>query len=65
MDRIDLMKLYTRIYETRSFSRAARDFGTTQPTVSKRLQALEESLGARLVERNTRGGRPSEAGALY
>ena len=65
MDRIDLMKLYTRIYETRSFSRAARDFGTTQPTVSKRLQALETSLGARLVERNTRGVRPSEAGALY
>jgi DNA-binding transcriptional LysR family regulator len=65
MDRIDLMKLYTRIYETRSFSRAARDFGTTQPTVSKRLQFLETSLGARLVERNTRGVRPSEAGALY
>ncbi len=65
VDRIDLMKLYTRIYETRSFSRAARDFGTTQPTVSKRLQALETSLGARLLERNTRGVRPSEAGALY
>ena len=65
MDRIDLMKLYTRIYETRSFSRAARDFATTQPTVSKRLQALETSLGTRLVERNTRGVRPSEAGALY
>ncbi|HET6150946.1 MAG TPA: LysR family transcriptional regulator [Polyangia bacterium] len=65
MDRIDLMKLYTRIYETRSFSRAARDFGTTQPTVSKRLQALETLLGTRLVERNTRGVRPSEAGALY
>jgi DNA-binding transcriptional LysR family regulator len=65
MDRIDLMKLFTRIYETRSFSRTARDLGITQPTVSKRLQALEASLGVKLVERNTRGLRPSEAGPLY
>jgi len=65
VDRIALMKLYTRIYETRSFSRTARDLGTTQPTVSKGLQFLEASLGARLVERNTRGVQPSDAGSLY
>jgi DNA-binding transcriptional LysR family regulator len=65
VDRIDLMKLFTRIHETRSFSQAAREMGTTQPTVSKRLQALEALLGARLVERNTRGLRPTEAGLLY
>jgi DNA-binding transcriptional LysR family regulator len=39
--------------------------GITQPTVSKRLQALEASLGVRLVERNTRGLRPTEAGPIY
>jgi DNA-binding transcriptional LysR family regulator len=33
--------------------------------VSKRLQALERSLGARLFERNTRGLRPTDAGGLY
>jgi LysR family transcriptional regulator for bpeEF and oprC len=65
VDRIDLMKLFTRIYETHSFSQAARELATTQPTVSKRLQALEASLGARLLERNTRGLRPTEAGSLY
>ena len=65
MDRLELMKLFTRIYETRSLSRAARDLGTTQSTVSKRLQALETKLGVTLVERNTRGLRPSEAGTLY
>src|SRR5882724_4385311 len=59
------MKLFTRIYETRSFSKAARELATTQPTVSKRLQALEASLGAKLLERNTRALRPTEAGALY
>jgi DNA-binding transcriptional LysR family regulator len=65
MDRIQQMRLFTRIYETRSLSRAACDIGTTQPTVSKRLQALEKALGVTLVERNTRGLRPSEAGVLY
>ena len=65
MDRLELMKLFTRIYETRSLSRAARDLATTQSTVSKRLQALEATLGVTLVERNTRGLRPSEAGEVY
>jgi DNA-binding transcriptional LysR family regulator len=65
MDRIELMQLFIRIHETRSFSQAARELATTQPTVSKRLQALERSLGARLFERNTRGLRPTDAGLLY
>jgi len=65
MDRIELMNVFVRLFETRSFSATARDLGMTQPTVSKRLQVLEKSLGARLVERNTRGLRPTDAGALY
>jgi DNA-binding transcriptional LysR family regulator len=65
VDRIELMRLFTRIHETRSLSQTARDLDTTQPTVSKGLSALETSLGARLVERNTRGLRITEAGALY
>jgi DNA-binding transcriptional LysR family regulator len=65
MDRIELMTVFVRLYETRSFSATARELGMTQPTVSKRLQALEKSLAARLVERNTRGLRPTEAGSVY
>jgi DNA-binding transcriptional LysR family regulator len=65
MDRIDLMKLYARLCETGNFSRTARDLRTTQPTVSKRLQALETQLGTRLVERNTRGLRPTDTGLMY
>jgi DNA-binding transcriptional LysR family regulator len=65
MDRVEMMRLFTRLYETRSFSRAARELVTTQPTVSKRLQTLEALLGVKLLERNTRGLRPSEAGTLY
>ena len=65
MDRIELMNVFVRLFETRSFSATARDLGMTQPTVSKRLQVLEQSLAARLVERNTRGLRPTDAGTLY
>jgi len=65
MDRIELMTVFVRLFETRSFSATARGLGMTQPTVSKRLQALEAKLGARLVERNTRGLRPTDAGSLY
>jgi DNA-binding transcriptional LysR family regulator len=65
MDRIELMLVFVRLFETRSFSVTARELGMAQPTVSKRLQALEAGLGARLIERNTRGLRPTDAGALY
>jgi DNA-binding transcriptional LysR family regulator len=65
MDRIELMMVFVRLYETKSFSVTARELGMAQPTVSKRLQALEAGLGARLLERNTRGLRPTDAGALY
>ena len=43
MDRLELMKLFTRIYETRSLSRAARDLATTQSTVSK-LEDLKNQI---------------------
>jgi DNA-binding transcriptional LysR family regulator len=65
VDRIDLMKLFTRIYETHSFSQTARELGMTQPTVSKGLAALERALGSKLLDRNTRGLRPTESGSLY
>lgn len=57
--------MFVRIYETQSLSEAARELRTTQPTVSRRLMALERALGARLFERNTRGLSPTEAGELY
>jgi DNA-binding transcriptional LysR family regulator len=65
MDRVDLMRLFTRLCETKSFSATARELGTQQPAASKRLQALEAELGVKLVERNTRGLRVTEAGTLY
>jgi DNA-binding transcriptional LysR family regulator len=65
MDRIDQMRLFTRICETRSFSQAAREMGAQQPQASKGVRTLETQLGVKLLERNTRGVRPTDAGASY
>jgi DNA-binding transcriptional LysR family regulator len=65
MERVDDLRLLVRIIETGSLSAAARDGHMTQPTVSKRLRALEDSAGARLLQRNTRHVQPTEAGLAY
>lgn len=55
MDRLKSMQYFIRAAELGSLSAAAREQGTTQPTVSKALVALEEALGVRLLERSTTG----------
>lgn len=65
MDRLQAMHVFVRVVESGSFSRAACEFGTTQPTVTKMVAATEERLKARLLNRNTRGVSLTESGALY
>jgi DNA-binding transcriptional LysR family regulator len=48
------MALFVRVAETGSVSRAAEALGLSNAAASRHLAALEERLGARLVERNTR-----------
>lgn len=43
---------------------AARELGVNATTVQRRLDALEQHLGARLFDRHRRGYQPTEAGAL-
>ena len=52
-DRFELMETFVRIVDAGNLSAAAAQMGTTQPTVSRRLQALERSLGVRLLRRST------------
>jgi DNA-binding transcriptional LysR family regulator len=52
-DRFELMETFVRIVDAGNLSAAATQLGTTQPTVSRRLQALERSLGVRLLRRST------------
>lgn len=65
MDKLTGLQLFIRLVESGSFSRTARDMKLSQPTVTKHIAALESRLGVRLLNRNTRGMRLTEAGALY
>jgi DNA-binding transcriptional LysR family regulator len=61
-DRIELMQTFVRIVEAGSLSAAAAQMGATQPTVSRRLQALERSLGIKLLQRSTHAMKLTEDG---
>ncbi len=65
MDRLQAMEIFVRVAETGSFSKAAQEFATTQPTITKQVASIEAHLNARLLNRNTRGVSLTEAGALY
>ena len=47
------MRTFVRIVEAGSLSAAAKQIGTTQATVSRRLQSLETLLGVKLLMRTT------------
>ena len=65
MDTVDGIRLFIRVVETGSFSKAAAGLGLTQPTATKHVAALEQRLGARLFHRSTRGVTPTEVGSAY
>jgi DNA-binding transcriptional LysR family regulator len=62
-DRFQQLALFVRVAETGSFSRAGRELGLPQPTVSRVIGALEARLGVKLLLRTTRKVTPTEAGA--
>ncbi len=55
-----LLRALLAVVDTRSFSRAARELGTTQPAVSLQIRRLEKLVGATLLERTTRSVEPTE-----
>jgi DNA-binding transcriptional LysR family regulator len=64
-DRLLEMTVFVRAAETGSFSRAAREFRMSQPSVSRMVASLEARLGVTLLLRTTRRVTPTEAGALF
>jgi DNA-binding transcriptional LysR family regulator len=64
---IDLnqMILFARVVSCGSFTAAARDLRVPPSTVSRKVAALEERLGVRLLQRSTRRLQPTDAGSLY
>lgn len=65
MDTIQLMRVFSRVVETGSFSRAAAELGLSQPSATKAVAEAEQRLGARLLHRSTRGVTPTEVGLTY
>lgn len=57
------LALLADIFDAGSLTAAARDLGTSQPALSKRLQRVEQALGVSVFERRTRGVVPTEYGA--
>jgi DNA-binding transcriptional LysR family regulator len=64
MDLADLT-LFAETARAGSFAAVAKARGTDPSTISRRLAALEETLGVRLFQRTTRSLSLTEAGDLY
>ncbi|CAM2011649.1 LysR family transcriptional regulator [Acanthopleuribacter pedis] len=61
----DHLRIFLAVMRARSLRSAAADLGVSHPTMSRRLQALEEQLGLRLLETGGEGVKPTvEAMAL-
>ena len=65
MDRLQAIRLFIRVVDLGSFSKAAADLGIGQPSATKLVAQLEKGLGSRLLHRSTHGVTPTEIGALY
>lgn len=66
MDRIDLFRIFVRVVECSSFTRAADTLELPRSSVSAALAELERRVGARLLHRTTRKVSPTQEGlALY
>ena len=56
------LTLFAQAVESGGFAPAARRFSVPKSTLSKRVAALEASLGVRLIERNSRSFRLTDTG---
>jgi DNA-binding transcriptional LysR family regulator len=54
MDRIQPLRVFTRVAELKSFTQAAESLGLPKASVSAQIQQLETELGTRLLHRTTR-----------
>ena len=65
MERIQALRLFIRVVDLGSFSKAAAELGMGQPAATKQVRRMEAQLGARLLHRTTHGVTPTEIGLLY
>jgi DNA-binding transcriptional LysR family regulator len=65
MDRIDAMQAFVAVADLQGFAPAARKLGLSPSAVTRLVAALEDRLGARLLQRTTRQVTLTDAGARY
>ena len=65
MDRLTSLAVFARVVETGGFSAAARRLNMSTTMVSNHVQALEDRLGTRLLNRTTRKVNLTEVGRTY
>jgi DNA-binding transcriptional LysR family regulator len=65
MDRLQAMRVFLRVAELGSFTRAARALGLSRARVSEAVSELEQALGVRLLHRTTRLVSVSDDGRIY
>lgn len=65
MIQVQQMVLFARVVEAGSFAAAAKSLGQTRAAVSKQIAALEERIGAQLLNRTTRSMHLTEIGAEF
>ncbi len=65
MDKLDSMRLFTRVVELRSFTQAADNLDLKRSTVTDAIKQLEARLKVRLLQRTTRHVSPTLDGEAY
>jgi len=65
MDKFESMRIFTRIVELKSFTRAAEDLGYPKSTVTHAIKQMESRLRVRLLHRTTRQVTTTLDGAAY
>ena len=65
MDRLTSLRVFLRVADSAGFAAAARQLRMSTTAVSNHVQALEEQLGVRLLNRTTRKVSLTEVGRAY
>ncbi|HET7889023.1 MAG TPA: LysR family transcriptional regulator [Bradyrhizobium sp.] len=65
MDRLDAMQAFVAVADLKGFAAAARKLRLSPSGVTRLIAALEDRLGARLLQRTTRQVALTDAGARY